>query len=548
MGEDFNRVPGIAARAGAVARRWLPLFCAVFAIGMLGHMTLWSTWATNPDGMVAGDGYAPSGFGEWELSLGRWGWKLAMTLRGWAAPPPFIAAITIALFSVGTLLSARAMGVRGRAALVACASAVTLTPMVACSVSYYSFADVYGWAFLLSAASVGIHFVTRLPRAARLALGPAMLAVSIACYQSTMGVAAGLAATCLLVRALDARWDARHVGARLADCLFTGAAGAALYVAVTRLWQAAEGVQMASFHGADTIGLAGIASALPGAPARVLASWRDVLFGSSVFGNHFGSPAFAAVLVALGALAFAALLYRFRGEPWRLAVAVGMAALAPFAAGVIRIVVPDTDLSTLMPGGFIAMAPLPCALVCRLRPATEAGSAHEGAAPGPAVRAASAAALAACLLTAGLGWTYAIQVNVDAAAMREVDNQVISLASRIGARLEADPDVLAGAPVLVVGIPDRGSYPLPADADPSRVTPYARWGLIWWNHSVGYWGWRSIFTHRLGMPINWCDNETYSRVVNSDEFKAMPSYPAEGSVAVVGGVVTVKVSGTEGFK
>ena len=46
----------------------------------------------------------------------------------------------------------------------------------------------------------------------------------------------------------------------------------------------------------------------------------------------------------------------------------------------------------------------------------------------------------------------------------------------------------------------------------------------------------------LGVQLNECADETVRAISNSDTFKAMPNYPADGCIQTIDGVVTLKVA------
>mgnify|MGYP000413749507 CR=1 FL=1 len=46
----------------------------------------------------------------------------------------------------------------------------------------------------------------------------------------------------------------------------------------------------------------------------------------------------------------------------------------------------------------------------------------------------------------------------------------------------------------------------------------------------------------LGVQLNECADETVRAISNSDAFKAMPNYPADGCIQTIDGVVTLKVA------
>lgn len=559
MGDAPQRPLG--ARARALARELAPVWAAVLAVGLLGNLSLYGLWTTNPDGLWQDAGFVPYVFERWQVSLGRWSLYLMSLLRGGVQAPPFISAVALSLFALGAVLFARALGVRGAPARAACASAVVLSPMAGFSLSYYFSADLYGWALLTSTLAIALQLSGAWPRPARLAAGVCLFAFSFGCYQSTIGVSAGLAAAGLMLAALDPAVGARRWRAALVDCLAVGGAGAVLYVGVTRAVQAVTGVALASYGGADTISVGKILASLPQTIPGTLRAWRDFLFGHATFANNFGTPAVAAALAALGAVCFAVLLWRARRSRARVAAALAMAAVLPFASGVICIVVPGTEVKSLMAGGFVSLAALPCALACRVarggqgtRGTLPAGAAAvpvhaagpRAAALSPRSIARRAAVPAAVALTCALGWTYTLQMNTDAAAMHRIDSATENLANRIVADLEADPAAAPGAPALIMGSPASGNYPIDP-ADYPEASPYALWGLFWPSVGSTYASWENLVRYRVGTELSWASLGDYARIAASDEYAAMPSYPQEGSVAAIDGILVAKVSDMGGW-
>ena len=55
-------------------------------------------------------------------------------------------------------------------------------------------------------------------------------------------------------------------------------------------------------------------------------------------------------------------------------------------------------------------------------------------------------------------------------------------------------------------------------------------------------GWYVLVWDELGVQLNECADETVRAIGNSDAFKAMPNYPADGCIQTIDGVVTLKVA------
>ena len=55
-------------------------------------------------------------------------------------------------------------------------------------------------------------------------------------------------------------------------------------------------------------------------------------------------------------------------------------------------------------------------------------------------------------------------------------------------------------------------------------------------------GWCVLVWGERGVQLNECADESGRAISNSDAFKAMPNYPADGCIQTIDGVVTLKVA------
>lgn len=155
---------------------------------------------------------------------------------------------------------------------------------------------------------------------------------------------------------------------------------------------------------------------------------------------------------------------------------------------------------------------------------------------------AKAMSIGCCCLIAVGAWSYALQSNADAEVMQACQNQTASLATRIAGVLDANPDVQAGAKVLIAGKPEAGNFPNTSDSC-VHASSYAKWGMVWDNHYQNNMrSWDVIMKQFAGQSFNYCSFDECAKVICSSEFANMSLYPANDSVTTIDGVVVVKIS------
>ena len=315
------------------------------------------------------------------------------------------------------------------------------------------------------------------------------------------------------------------------------AAGAVLYYALTELSLFVLGIGLSSYGGASSVGAGSILGSLTSSVPSAYVAFSDGFFSHGIFGNHFGWVYVAAVGLVAAAVVFVCLaatngVKRLGAS----AVALLCVVLIPFAANVILVIVPSYGYpAPLMLGGFMASFLLLPLLVQLLLDSPERRNARLR-------MPAKAMSVGCCCLIAVGAWSYALQSNADAEVMQACQNQTASLATRIAGALDANPDVQAGAKVLIAGKPEAGNHPNTSDSY-VHASSYAKWGMVWDNHYQNNMrSWDVIMKQFAGQSFNYCSFDECAKVIRSSEFASMSLYPANDSVATIDGVVVVKIS------
>lgn len=556
------------------------LLVACFAVGMICHAQMYLNGLSNPDAVVSLSN--PNGYGSfiphaWDMSLGRWGLLFAAYAKFGLCSPILTSAITIALFTLGIVALIDKLGIRSSCLRYASSILFIVSPFVSCCITYYYCSNSYALSFLCAVlAACLIGRVGAVGKPAALVGAVALLAFSLGCYQASLGVFC-VAVLLVMIRALmGGNFDPRPHGARGGEgrrscregssgaetqnpyceegcsgdsfsakqlAVFFGvavvvcAAGAVLYYALTELSLLVLGIGLSAYGGASSVGAGSILGSLTSSIPGAYVAYSDGFFSHGVFGNHFGWVYVAAVCLIVAAVAFARLV-AINGAK-RLgasAMALLCVVLIPFAANVILVIVPSYGYPTpLMLGGFMTSFLLLPLLVQLLLDLPNRGNAC------PRVPAKAMSIGCCCLIAVG-AWSYALQSNADAEVMQACQNQTASLATRIASALDVNPDVQAGAKVLIAGKPEAGNYPNTSDSY-AHASSYAKWGMVWDNHYQNNMrSWDVIMKQFAGQSFNYCSFDECAKVIRSSEFASMSLYSANDSVATIDGVVVVKIS------
>lgn len=542
------------------------LLVVCFAVGMICHAQMYLNGLSNPDAVVSLSN--PNGYGSfiphaWDISLGRWGLLFAACAKFGLCSPILTSAITIALFTLGIVALIDRLGIKRACLRYASSILFIASPFVSCCITYYYCSNSYALSFLCAVlAACLIGRVGAVGKPVALVGAVALLAFSLGCYQASLGVFC-VAVLLVMIRSLmgsgseslacDARGEAQNpyreegfsadslsakqlavfFGVAVAVC----AAGAVLYYALTELSLFAMGISLSTYGGASSVGAGSILGSLTSSVPSAYVAFFDGFFSHGIFGNHFGWVYVAAACMIVAAVAFVCLaavngVKRLGAS----AMALLCVVLIPFAANVILVIVPSYGYPTLlMLGGFMASFLLLPLLVQLLLDSPDRGNVRLR-------MPAKAMSVGCCCLIAVGAWSYALQSNADAEVMQACQNQTASLATRIADVLDANPDVQAGAKVLIAGKPEAGNFPNTSDSY-VHASSYAKWGMVWDNHYQNNMrSWDVIMKQFAGQSFNYCSFDECAKVIHSSEFANMSLYPANDSVATIDGVVVVKIS------
>lgn len=520
------------------------LLVACFAVGMICHAQMYLNGLSSPDAVVSLSN--PNGYGSfiphaWDMSLGRWGLLFAAYAKFGLCSPILTSAITIALFALGIVALIGKLGIKSACLRYASSILFIVSPFVSCCITYYYCSNSYALSFLCAVlAACLIGRVGAVGKPVALVGAVVLLAFSLGCYQASLGVFCVVVLLVMVRSLMDSSADpfsAKQLAVFFGVAIAVCAAGSVLYYALTEISLFVLGIGLSAYGGASSVGAGSILGSLTSSVPSAYVAFSDGLFSYGIFGNHFGWAYVAAVCLIVATVAFVCLV-AINGAK-RLgpsAMALLCVALIPFAANVILVIVPSYGYPTpLMLGGFMASFLLLPLLVQLLLDLPNRGNAR------PRVPAKAMSIGCCCLIAVG-AWSYALQSNADAEVMQACQNQTASLSTRIAGVLDANPDVQAGAKVLIAGKPEAGNYPNTSDSY-AHASSYAKWGMVWDNHYQNNMrSWDVIMKQFAGQSFNYCSFDECAKVIRSSEFANMSLYPANDSVATIDGVVVVKIS------
>ena len=495
-------------------------FLACFVSGLLIHLFAFTNIIPNSDGLSRV-------FDPQQMTVsGRWFLHYASALNGFTQMPALIGVLSLVLLALAAAGAVTALGFHSRALAAFAGVMMAAFPCLGYTFLYMFTASAYCLAILLAVLAV---YLTKKGGWLRSLAGCVLLALSMGVYQAYAALAVALSLLAVFRACLNPRSDLRktaRMGFRFVGFL---ALGAALYYGVLQIFLAVKDLELLDYLGMSQAGGGYPIAQLPGLIVSVYKQVFVFFFWPSG-SNPFTTPVLAVLdllllLLAAACLLAAVLRRKLWREPWRMAGAVILAALLPLAAGFAQIISPFSDATPIMKYAYV------CVYLAVLLTA-DLGLSFL---PRPRGGMAAAGALAVCL--AGVTLYSANINNLLYTASAQAHRATLSYATRLLARIESCPGYTGEEEVLIIGSfpSDRIYADIPSyalidhySADRDTAAPL--------NKHIYYY-----LNDWLNVPIPEPEEETMIAVAQSEEFQAMPLYPADGSVQMLDGRVVVKI-------
>lgn len=521
----------VQQQGGAVLRwfhqnRWL-LMVTMFAAAVL-YYPVYAYGLENLDSLCTPEPYKADLWDRipyWETQQGRWALRLFDAAVD-GMHPPFATVILTCLFMavaavlICDLLKLQRPVLRGISVLL-----LVCSQYVQNLISYRFCSAAYAASFLL--AVLAVYCVAAYSCRWAVAVGALCLTFSVALYQSGLGVAAVLCLLVLIFRLLLQPEQMQSVLHLLGRMLLMGVLGMAVYLLVLQVLLKVYGVTLADINGIDQVGVQSILQL----PQGIVQAYRDFVeyfTGRSITQNYYATRPACAFLFLLAGIAGVRALWQGRSHRAACVFVVVLLALVPAAANVTDIINPNTQILLRMAGA-MAVVPLFAVALAATLPETSLCNVN-------------LAGVVVVLASAFLLRGYALQSNNDIQVQKCDKQQAVSLAGQIAADVLANENHQAGTPVAVLGRPGDGVYEDPCPQYREKANLYIQWGVFWLGTQDNMDTWARLFQEELGLQVNWCSYEAAEAVRESDAYAQMPLYPQQGSIAMLDGILVVKVS------
>ncbi len=506
---------------GKIKPQWWAAFFACVVIGLLTYMYFMTNNFLTYDSMW--NIYSDQDM----ITSGRQFLTYACGISSFYNLPWINGVLAIFYLALASVVVVEGLGIQSKTGAVLTAGLLVTFPAVSSTFCYMYTVDGYMLAVLLSA----LAFLITDRKKYGFIGGIVLLGVSMGIYQAYLSFTIILCILRLLTDLLDED-TLKPIWNKIWRYIVMGIGSYAFYVITLKIMLKVKTVEISGYQGTDRIGtfaLAELPAGLKSAWDNFInfARWSNVLTTTEIMKYAF-------LLITVCAVVLYVVHFiknkRYKSVVRILLVGV-LVAVIPFGATIVNILSPGTFFHLLMR--------LPWALFFIFAVLLAEKLDFEG--KKVCVISKKAVASLVCIYAVILSFNFAVMANVVAFNMNERYEKTYATCVRIVDRIEQTERYEQGTKVAILGgFPATENYPATDITANDLVGYFGVAGELCVNSTEKY---AEYFKHYLGVTITTIPAEEEIRLTETEEFKEMPKFPAEGSVDYIEDVLVIKLNG-----
>lgn len=489
----------------------------VFILGLINNFTFITSEGIAPDALSYGDF---SIAGNWEVSLGRFGIQFVNLFRHGLINKFIIILISLLFLALATVVIVKTFDIKNKILILLISAIIAVAPQFTETYMFIYCADAYALAFLL--ATLSIYFLTKINKGKIYCLY-AGICTMVVCslYQAYLGVILGLAIILMIKHLLD-DMPIKEVLIRALKYVITIGIGVIVYYIVLKIIIAIMGISLASYKGANSLGIATIKKL----PRSIMQAYQDFFkffFADKIINNQYWKRNYINIVIFI--LAFIGLILNFvknnyKNKGVRALLVTVFLVLYPVGVNIMDLIAPATVINLVTGPGILTSIIIIYLIYDKLK----------GDSIDNILKYAYIVVISVLILT------FILQNTFTYMCRQETFNNYIAVSSNIYNRA-----------TNLEGYSTKQKWMF---SDVIKFQPKNREranGFIsddneTWNNYKGTLQNSKFFEKYLGIKINICSKSKYDEIVKTKEFEEMPIYPNDGSIKIINNIIVVKVS------
>lgn len=462
--------------------------------------------------------------GIWEVQLGRPLIQILDHLRFGFVNQLLVVLLCLVFIAGAVMLIRRAFRVQNKFLLALVAILICVCPQFTETYEFLYCADSYVFAFFLAAFSTYAMSKIENWKDSKKWFLLAIVSTAAVCglYQAYLGCVVGLAIMLSIRDALYTR-DIVVVLRKFVCNMILILAGVCVYYVLLKVYCKLLGTSLAAYKGASAFGIDTILQ-LPQSILHCYMDFINFFFAENIIYNkYYHRAVIYVVLSGVVLFGFVDALHKADDNKFaRIAFTVFLVLIFPIGVNIMNIIAPTTRINLVTGPGLIITFIILLVLF---------GGERKGVS-----LIHSLIQWVKCLMLSALLWTFILSNTFTYVYRQQQYNGLKTVMQDIYGRvvdLEGYDGKMSWMFSYVIQINDN---------DLNKTTGMVSKNMITWYTYNGTHRYSAFLDKYMGIKISTAGVDIYKRIINTEQFKNMPVYPQDGAVAIIDGIVVVKVS------
>lgn len=490
------------------------------------HFQLYSLMITGPDTLLNSMYHRPD---IWEAMLLRFGLDFIQIIKGNVVSPVLATLISSVLLGITVIIVLETLEIKNKYFKYITAFIFAVAPNISATLTFFYCSDAYILGMLL--ASLAVYLVKKYKNKRIILISGFLLAFAMGMYQTYLSVTMCLAVATLIIDLLNKK-EVKQVLINALRYIIMGIIGIALFYLISHLVVFLKNLTVASYSGADKIGLSTLLSLQTLLP-EAYQSFFNYFFNDKMIPNIiWGTNIFYIIIFAIMLISVIYIIVKnkiYQKAPNILLTLILIICL-PICFGIIEITAPSVDIHILMACSMICIFPIFFKILEIM----------------PKENISKICKYIVVLCSLIIAWNYTWQDNASYISIKTMQNQAEATANRLVMQVEQISGYTPETPVLITGGLEKNSYFDRKNISIENTKIFDRsWGFISSNPTV--WlgnqeSWKKLIYEYIGANLNIVNQSDYPEIIESEEYKNMKNYPEEGSIKIIDNIIVIKIS------
>lgn len=518
-----------------IRKEWKTAFWTVFILGLLIHFPVMAGDYPNHDGL------ASMYFDQNMITSGRWFLMAACGVSSYFALPWVIGLLSLFFLGIGAAALVEFLEIKNELGIMLLGGLLVSFPALASTYAYMFTADGYMLALCL------VFFAVMLTKKREWGFIPGgiSLAFSMGTYQSYLSFAILLSMYgCLMILLGEA--SAQKKLKNMLHYLYMGLTGVGLYYVILQILLRLQGKELDTYQGINSMTSGGGFSVAE----KFFRIYQDFLAFTGNGNVLYNNTISFAALGLLGAAAFILLvrlmIRRKYFKKWYFyLICPAVIVMVPVAFNVILLISPEVTYHLLMRYQWSLLPVLLLGFLLRYgflqtELSGQFSPLHRRDAkvlkkPSVICNIVLQWAVLAAVVTLILH--YGVTDNIAYFNLQKKYEKTYAYCLRLADRMEQTKGYYAGMPVAMIGVQNKENLPETDITGSVTSNMIGMTGdyLIYTDNNY-----QAFMKHYLGVTINLVADEEMERIYTTQEYQALNSFPQEGSMKVVDGILYIK--------